>query len=85
MTSSPEHDARTEAILAPIDVSIAKARHAALVLTGRAKGRTHARRRKDARNLLEACGLIPYESHSRSTSPPAGCANTIVNYTRPGS
>jgi 3-hydroxyisobutyrate dehydrogenase-like beta-hydroxyacid dehydrogenase len=45
-------------------VSDEQAREAALFLTG------HAKNAEDARNLLEACGLVPYESGTNGKSRP---------------
>jgi hypothetical protein len=73
-----EHDIRADALLAPIDVSIAQARTAALVLGG------YAENVAELWEWLEMLGLLPYEADPRSSQPPAGCANTIINYTRPG-
>lgn len=74
-----------EPVLIPLGAEEEEARNTAVFIGCEAAGGDRDAQLADARGLLEACGLIPYESHSRSSSPPAGCANTIVNYTRPGS
>jgi hypothetical protein len=69
---------REEALLAPMNISNGDTLTAALVLAG---GARHA---AELRDWLEITGLIP-AGHLPRRKPAAGCANTVVNYRRPGS
>ena len=87
-------EARTTALMAGVSPGDGDAEHAELLIRRLANRHGHTRdtcpdREAHVRDVaamavaLEAAGFVPYEP-GNGRKPPRGCAQTIVNYERPG-